>query len=163
MGWACIFGLGCAYPDLYKYLLIPVVIFGLILGGIVISVTAEEFKDEYAGAWIWDRVDKQYVPIEVSRNYDIEDKGYGKSEYYRRFRLDGNKRRYSTSIKRKYEITNEQKRSYFELKNRDIGVKEKVVEEVEFSVLAERGKKIWEERKKEIAREKELEKQRKSN
>ena len=162
VGWACIFGLGCVYPNLYKSLLAIAVVFGLILGGIVISVTAEEFKDDdydqYKNAWLWDQVDNRYVPMEVARKYYRRDKGYRKIEFSRRFYKPGSYSSAYTSLKYKWELTDKQKGFYFKPKNSSVETK-KVEREVEFSVLVERGKKIWKERKKEIAREKELKKE----
>ncbi len=100
VGWACIFGLGCAYPDLYKKLIAFFIIFVLlILGFLLVGAVVDTYS---------------YKELEVNST----------------------------------------------VKEKDIHLK---TEEVEFSILVERGKKIWEERKKEIAREKELNKQKESN
>ncbi len=91
VGWACIFGLGCAYPDLYKKLIAFFIIFILLIFGFLLVGTVVDSHS--------------YKELEVNLT----------------------------------------------VKEKDIYLK---TEEVEFSVLVERGKKIWEERKKKLQEKK---------
>ena len=100
VGWACIFGLGCAYPDLYEKLIAFFIIFVLLIFGFLLIAPVADVHS--------------YKELEV-------------------------------------DLTIKEKENYLK------------IEEVEFSVLVERGKKIWEERKKEIAREKETVREKESS
>ncbi len=115
VGWACIIGLGCKYPDLWMYLMPILFVFFAITVCIVGPVFVESFGTDPLNS----------SKYELSNNIKTEVIDSSRSDRY-------------------WE-------EYYRIRNK----------EIEVAASIKRGKGIWEERKKEIEKEKEDKKQEK--